>query len=228
MIIITDIHGSYKTMIALLAQCPEGEQVVCCGDLIDRGPRSMEVVDYMINNNIPCVKGNHEDMMVRSATDSHMEGIWGNNGGDKAMASYYDVNGKKDVAKLEAHRKWMEKLPLFLEFKDVKNDNGEYLVISHSSIGKVWDWNEDKRLAQYDHFEDIVMWGRSPPEMAKGIYNVFGHTPHTIMDIRIKSFYANIDTGACFNSEPHRQQGYGILTALQFPSMKLFHQENID
>lgn len=227
MIILSDLHGSFKTMLALLAKCPK-DDIVICGDLCDRGSRSMQVVDYVIKNNIPCVKGNHEDMMVNAATDFTADQIWQMNGGDKTLDSYRDENGNIDTVKLEAHRKWMENLPLYLEFKDVKNDKGEHLVISHSSIGKVWDWNENKRLAQKNHFENVVIWGRSPPVQAKGIYNVFGHTPHTIHDMRIKSFYANIDTGACFNSKEHRDLGYGVLTALQFPSMKIFQQENID
>lgn len=227
-IIITDLHGCYLTMLKLIEQFPKDVPIVCCGDIIDRGSRSMQVVDYMIDNNIPTVKGNHEDLMVRANDDLYTANIWQSNGGDVTLDSYCTEDGNYDNNKLAEHRKWMEKLPLFLEFKDVKNDKGDYLVISHSSISKVWNWSEDKRLAQKDHFESVVMWGRSPPEPIKGVYSVFGHTPHPISDIRIKSFYANIDTGGCFNSQVHRDQGYGVLTALQFPSMKVFQQENID
>jgi serine/threonine protein phosphatase 1 len=149
------------------------------------------------------------------------------NGGDTTLASYV-IDGKKDMEKLAAHRKWMKDLPLYIEFKDTKNDKGNYLVISHSSVGKVWQWSEEKKKMQHQYVESIVMWGRSPPEFAAGIYNVFGHTPHSVQDLRIKSFYANIDTGCCFNSETHKLQGYGVLTALQFPEMTIFQQENVD
>lgn len=102
------------------------------------------------------------------------------------------------------------------------------LVVSHSSIGKVWDWNEEKRNNQSKQFENVVMWEEVLLNWLKGIYNIIGHTPHPIFDLRIKSFYANIDTGACFNSEEHKLQGYGVLTALQYPEMTIYQQENID
>ena len=225
MIIITDIHGCYKTMRALLKKCPK-DDIVVCGDLVDRGPRSMQVVEYIKKNKIPCVKGNHEDMMVR-ATNFSDEMVWMNNGGAETLESYRK-NGILNEKRLKEHRLWMDNLPIYLEFKDVKNDKGDYLVISHSSVGKIWQWSEEKKVQQEQYVESIVMWGRSPPEFAAGIYNVFGHTPHPVMDIRIKSFYANIDTGACFGSEKHKEEGYGVLTALQFPSMEIFQQENVD
>lgn len=227
MIIITDIHGCYKTMRALLKKCPK-DDIVVCGDLVDRGPRSMQVVEYIKKNKIPCVKGNHEDLMVRSLSSPDSDQIWGMNGGQQTIDSYHRKDGTLNKKKLQEHRLWMDNLPLYIEFKDVKNDKGDYLVISHSSIGKIWQWSEEKKKQQAQYVESIVMWGRSPPEFAGGIYNVFGHTPHPVNDIRIKSFYANIDTGACFSSEQHKEQGYGVLTALQFPSMKIFQQENID
>ncbi len=51
----------------------------------------------------------------------------------------------------------------------------------------------------------------------KDIYQVFGHTP--MKEPIIKPHYANIDTGACF--------GY-TLTALEWPSMKIYSQPFID
>ena len=47
---------------------------------------------------------------------------------------------------------------------------------------------------------------------------------------KITKIYANIDTGGCFAKEivANGLEGYGVLTALQFPEMKVFQQKNID
>ena len=68
------------------------------------------------------------------------------------------------------------------------------------------------------------MWGRpNHIRPITGIFNVFGHTPIK-NGPRIKSCYANIDTGCCYKKYP----GLGVLTALQFPGMIVYSQENID
>jgi len=44
MIILTDIHGNFDTMIALLDTIPQEEKdkgIIICGDLVDRGPKSL-------------------------------------------------------------------------------------------------------------------------------------------------------------------------------------------
>ena len=51
---------------------------------------------------------------------------------------------------------------------------------------------------------------------------MIGHTPMAD-DPQVETRFANIDTGAVFNSKP-----FGVWTALQFPEMRVFTQPNID
>jgi len=219
MIILTDIHGNYDTMLALLAKIPEEEKqkgIVICGDLIDRGPKSKEVVEWVIKNKIPTVKGNHEQMMidwVNNGCNGH-DLHWMHNGGDFCLNSYNEV----PIDLFKAHVKWMESLPLFIEYPDLKLPEGRHLVISHSNIGNVWEKRNDNGAIQ-----NTVLWGREhyvkdSPE----IYNVIGHTPQE-GGPTIHSYFANIDTG-CF----YVRIGFGKLTALQFPEMIVYEQENIE
>ena len=232
MIIFTDIHGNFLTFKALLDKIPQEEKdkgIVVAGDLIDRGPRSREVVQYMIDNKIPCVKGNHEIMMYED------QPYWMENGGTQCLMSYgwtrvptmygggaYFGSADPELKKIfEQHKEWMKQLPLYLEYPDLKKDDGRYLVVSHSSINSVWK-HKDK-FDQDERYTGTIVWGRpgtirDVPE----IYNVFGHTPCE-NGPKIKVPFANIDTG-CF----YKQKGYGVLTALQFPEMILYTQENID
>ena len=69
--VIGDVHGFNKTLRSLVEKInpQQGDYVVLLGDLIDRGPNSYDVVQFAkTSDNIVCVKGNHEKMMIE--TDS--------------------------------------------------------------------------------------------------------------------------------------------------------------
>lgn len=55
--IISDIHGCYKSLLALIEQFPnkQNSKIVFVGDLIDRGINSYEVIEFVKNNNYDCV-----------------------------------------------------------------------------------------------------------------------------------------------------------------------------
>lgn len=222
-VVIGDCHGTYKTLLALIekikAQYPE-EQIVSVGDLVDRGPDSKSVVQYVIDNNILCVRGNHEEMMWKAVlihTDEDNE-LWLNNGGFQTLDSY---NGDDDL--LIKHAKWMKDLPLYIEFPLSFNENGRYLVVSHSNVGEVWKWSKEQRSQEEAHFNEYILWNRYNEEDNIDIYNIFGHTPQ-YNGADIDSFYTNVDTGAVFTG----REGYGKLTAIHWPSMTLIQQENIE
>lgn len=247
MILLTDIHGNYKTMLALLDKIPQEEKdkgIVICGDLIDRGPESKQVVQWAIDNNVSCVTGNHEDMMVDDYADvvSYIKrmnqlpfstSLWLMNGGYDALKSYVTYNEDKlndrglptfefDFDTFEKHANWMNTLPIYVEFPDVKGSDGRYLVISHSSIESVWKHRNNPDKA--DMFRTNTIWGRPATiKDVKEIYNVFGHTP-VQNGPKIKVPFANIDTGGFYLKE----KGYGQLTALEYPSMKIYQQANIE
>lgn len=240
MVIIGDVHGNFDTLQALLAGIPEGEKGHVCfvGDLIDRGPKSREVVEFVkagVEAGVfSCVKGNHEIMMIEEGENPRFSGIWISNGGLECLNSYNDTVRDNDLEGyslpyrkmndklLKDHIEWMKNLPLFVEFPDLKNADGRHLVVSHSSISRVWKWSEERRKTQAQLFQDTIVWNRQPPIDVKEIYNVIGHTPLE-NGPRITKCYANVDTG-CF----YKHAGYGVLTALHWPSMKVYQQANID
>lgn len=220
--VIGDVHGCYQTMLALVKKLPADDGIVFAGDLIDRGPGSRQVVQFVIENGHLCVRGNHEQMMLDALTqgvgeydEAYMD--WQMNGGQETLNSY-----KHLPEDLKFHARWMQSLPVFLEFEGLKNAEGRHLVVSHSSVGRVWRWNEEKRKTHVKLFENTITWDRKPPDDAPGIYNIFGHTPKK--EPVVKSFYANADTGAVFKG----RGDYGRLTAIAFPSMEIIQQETID
>ncbi len=76
LILISDVHGCYYTLVRLLNRClalHPGAQLVLLGDLIDRGPHSRRVVEFAMRNQIPTVMGNHEDLAL-AYSEHHRRG----------------------------------------------------------------------------------------------------------------------------------------------------------
>lgn len=230
-IVLSDIHGCYLTMISLIEKCkakyPQHDLVIA-GDLIDRGPRSRDVVQYCIDNKIDVVKGNHEKMMIDSFYNENpigkmrCERLWLSNGGMSTLAGY-DTDDE-----LLTHVKYMDSLPLYLHYPNVTftQHDGKVreLVVTHTHIGKKHHWeNRDSKDEQKrKRFEANVLWSRTENVYdIPNLYNVIGHTPNT--DAKLKSCYANVDTGCVYNRD-----GYNKLSALIFPEMDIITQENID
>lgn len=233
MYIIGDVHGCYDTLMKLLDKLPNWETEGLCfvGDLIDRGPKSRQVVEFVKAGGYSCVTGNHELMMrdwINSGCNyNHM--LWLGNGGNQALDSYKETSddeylkGDVDFELLKEHAEWMSSLPIYLEFKELKKDD-RHLVVSHSHISNVWKWRDSDEVPRQFHFEQEVTWGR--PTKLKDtheIFNVIGHTP--VDGAKVKSFYANVDSGCFYTAQ---QDSFGHLTALKFPEMTLYTQDNID
>lgn len=126
--VIGDVHGFSKTLrqlITKLTLSPE-DSVVILGDLIDRGPNSFDIVQFVKQSeNIYSLKGNHEKMMIELLTTSGLESPdyhlmnWLRVGGLATVTSYInaytDDNGIEDSKALDKiinyDRKWMSKLP---------------------------------------------------------------------------------------------------------------------
>jgi serine/threonine protein phosphatase 1 len=118
-IFIGDVHGHYDGLISLLtAIAPASDdQVYFLGDLIDRGPQSSQVVDFVRNSPYLCLLGNHEQLLLESfpTGEVHEPALqaWLYSGGRATVSSY------KDVDLLMEHLQWMATLPTYLDLDDI-------------------------------------------------------------------------------------------------------------
>lgn len=118
-IFIGDIHGQYDGLMRLVMMIAPTQQDTLhfVGDLIDRGPKSAQVVEFVRENNYPCVLGNHEHLLINAFPDrdsniSAFQG-WLNSGGQPTLTSYSSTEALlEDVA-------WLKTLPLYLDLGDV-------------------------------------------------------------------------------------------------------------
>ena len=93
-IAITDIHGELGKLESVLSKIDlrPDDIFVFMGDYIDRGKKSREVVDEIINlqNVCNCVYliGSHEYAMLHADVDDYYHYLFWNYGGDSTAASY--------------------------------------------------------------------------------------------------------------------------------------------
>ena len=94
-IAISDIHGCCKTFKALLNKIKfnSNDELYLLGDYIDRGPDSKGVIDYIWQlqkegYQVNCLRGNHEQMMLRAAFVENKLDHWMRNGGETTLFSF--------------------------------------------------------------------------------------------------------------------------------------------
>lgn len=118
-IVIGDVHGHYDGLIALLdAIAPDSDdQVYFVGDLIDRGPKSAQVVKFVRESPYHCLLGNHEQMLLDVVGDGEVNGAalqgWLYSGGNSTVSSY------GDGGILEEDIDWIATLPTYLDLGDI-------------------------------------------------------------------------------------------------------------
>lgn len=214
MMIIGDIHGCHETLKELLSRYPDETEIYSVGDIIDRGPKSEEVVQLAIDMGFKTVIGNHEHMLLDyiEKTNKYKSGTFLYNGGRETLNGCKDSKGRKRglqggmgrrniVRRMRSayegdmpikHLEYFKKMPFYF-------DTGEYLI-SHAGVSFGKSLEDSCRGSQPD-----IIWHRSSLRKVKGRTQVVGHTP--IGAPQYEDHYINIDTGCVYGA-------YGHLTAL--------------
>lgn len=118
-IVIGDIHGHYSGLMTLLEAIAPGsdDQVYFLGDLIDRGPQSAQVIEFVKESSYQCILGNHEQLLLESFPNGQVYPpalqAWLQSGGRATIASY----GQSGI--LLEHIEWLQTLPTYLDLGDL-------------------------------------------------------------------------------------------------------------
>lgn len=209
---IGDIHGELDRLKALhqrvlffVEQALSGlpVQFIHLGDLVDRGPDSCGVVEYLRNfehTRHPkpiTLRGNHEQLMLDAFFSGDRQSAkyrtWLTNGGSATEASYAD----QPASTLVEHIAWMQSLETIHEVKDAG------LVFVHAGI--------DPDI--FPACDDVVhMWTRRREFMdprcwtapaLRGQRVIHGHTPTHDFEPEAAGGgqRVNIDTGAVYGGK---------------------------
>ena len=201
MIVIGDVHGRFDLLMELVNKLPYTDDLCFVGDVIDRGPQSKEVVDFIIDNNHKCVLGNHEEFLnftfIDGINDPKMDTLqmWLQNGGYDTLNSFGNFEENDlDILPLENYLDWFKSLPLYIEHK--------HFLITHSYA------HNGKNTPYDDLLWDRMFW----KPIVDNVINIFGHTQH----FHPRKFHDKhwcIDTGAYQT---------GILTAIDLKTMQFY------
>lgn len=229
-LVIGDIHGCLSTLQALIAKAGPVDQIISVGDLIDRGPDSLGVVKYCIDNNIQVCLGNHEFMAIEAISKyigpdypykrmDLLDSDWFANGG----SGVFDSCSKED---LQFMLDYFKSLPIYIKTDYTHNELP--VVISHTCLNNyAYDILNATQDDLRTHAESFV-WSRTQAVNIAKFFNIYGHTPTDYLDIkgavsRISPTGINLDTGCVYQHNIDR----GKLTAVLLPSMQVIQQERL-
>jgi serine/threonine protein phosphatase 1 len=195
--VVGDVHGMFDSVERALATVefdPGPDRLFCVGDLIDRGPRSKDVVQFLEQPFVYAVRGNHEDELLQlHAGRARPDGETWLDGAEWWHALSPTERGAA-VAELE-------RLPLVIE---VPTPRGSAAFL-HADVPRGTNWVDFVAALERDpdSVRATVLWGRArigreDDSGVPGIGRVFvGHTPQWGGLRRFGNVYA-IDTGAVF------------------------------
>jgi serine/threonine protein phosphatase 1 len=213
-IVIGDVHGHYEGLMNLLDAVAPGEQdqVYLLGDLIDRGPQSCQVIEFVKNSSYQCLLGNHEHLLLEAFPNGQVYApalqAWLQSGGRATVSSYVNVE------LLVEHVQWIRTLPTYLDLGDVwlvhAGVNPELPIEKQGYAEFCWIRDEFHRSAQPYFSDKMIITGHTITFTFQGV------VPGTIAR---GQGWLGIDTGAY-----HPKSGW--LTALDVDNA-IVHQVNV-
>ncbi|MBW2264660.1 MAG: serine/threonine protein phosphatase [Deltaproteobacteria bacterium] len=203
---VGDIHGCLDKLVLLMGKIDidfKKDTLVFIGDYIDRGPKSKEVVDYLMDlargkDSVIFLKGNHE-YMLQGYLDGTDTMFFLANGGEATIRSYLQSGLRDEVEPIPSdHLEFFDSLRLYYETAD-------YIFVHAGLKAQVplekqneWDmlWIREEFI--YSDFD----FGRQV---------VFGHT--AFQKPLVLANKIGIDTGAVYGNK---------LTCVELPAQRFF------
>lgn len=202
---IADIHGCFdqlKELVENKIQLQKEDKLILLGDYIDRGDKSKEVVDFIIElqqkafDVIPLM-GNHEAMLIDAIKNDKDNSIWVLTGGNKTLDSF-NINSVKEIEL--KYIKFFSNLKYYYAFE-------EYLFVhagfNDTITNPFTDYNSMLWECK-DSYTNLLLTNKTI---------IHGHNPIKVSRceerIHSNNRVINIDTGCVYTTK----DGYGRLTA---------------
>ncbi|PYB85431.1 metallophosphoesterase [Pseudomonas soli] len=216
--VVGDVHGHFEILRALLEKVgfnPEVDRVLCTGDLVDRGPYSDAVIDWLAQSWLFSVRGNHEQMVLDHFAGTGDAPRHSRNGGDW----FYRL---PDARQRLIHQA-IQRMPVALE---IALPGGQRIGVIHAE-SPYWEenmsWDDAMALLEtpqqqgHDHALKQAVYARGringmqdkPVAGVKTLY--VGHS--TVAAVSRLGNVVYVDTGCSFAD--------GHLTAVELPGQTI-------
>jgi len=181
--VVGDIHGWFSKLLLALGEIdfdPEVDRLFSVGDLVDRGPESELVTEWIGKPWFHAVRGNHDDFAIRHAKIGELDFFnYTRNGGAWFIALPKDQ--QMEIADA------LDSLPYAIS---VETDNGLIGIVHADNPLEDWDklcevLKSDLTRTKSKPITDLLMWSRDRAESGyEGIVSgvkhlIVGHTPVT-------------------------------------------------
>lgn len=154
---VGDIHGHFTKLQAALDAVrfnPANDRLFSVGDLVDRGPESALVLEWLAKPWFHAVQGNHEDMAVCFVQQALRDDLYMHNGGAWLMAKSRDEKAVYAVA--------LSELPVAIE---VETAAGLVGIVHADCPYQSWPefkWAlESGGPVESEHVRTCCQWSRS-------------------------------------------------------------------
>lgn len=210
---VGDIHGCFHLLKMALESYefnPQVDRLFAVGDLIDRGPYSSQVLEWLSRPWFNSCLGNHEEMILRSLQDqTHCQKWFLANGGDWWLKA--NPSTRHNILST------FSALPTAMEIETEQGIVG----IVHADIPKNMTWKTFNHYLSMGDEEcyKTALWSRRRAlgevrGAVKGVdFVICGHSVSAAADIRIQDNVWFIDTGA------YLQNGIAGLTILPLDAL---------
>jgi len=166
--VIGDVQGCFDPLIQLAQLInfnPKTDRLIFCGDLVNRGGRSLDVLRWVYAHQHCCdtVLGNH-DLSLLSKYFS-----------DKKIGSNKEFNTVFTASDVTLLIDWLLHRPFYIESND--------FFINHAGIYPLWHLNQYKTLAAITHKEMVnntvaffaSMYGNKPNKWSDNLTGLSAH-----------------------------------------------------
>lgn len=234
--VVGDIQGCYDSLVALLDKAkfnPELDTLFCVGDLINRGPKSLETLEflYSLGNSVKVVLGNHDLHLI----SCHY--------GLRQLKQLDTAQSVLDSSKANFWIEWLRQQPLMIF------DADKDFIICHAGLHPSWSIKEglsfskkfstqlksDKYMILLDN-----MYGNTPnkydeslsePKQLRFAVNAFTRMRYCYfdksLDFSFKNFPTTQSTLHPWFNLPNKLPKSTRLIFGHWSSLGLYHQNNV-
>ena len=215
---VGDVHGMYeklKALMEIIQLNPAKDLLIFLGDYIDRGPQSLEALDYVMALNkqyperaIPLL-GNHEVMCLNyyrykeqsksfmvDGLDYEMAHVWLDNGGDETKKQFKKLKRQE----LRQRLRWMRQLSNHYQVDNFYFCHAGIQPFIPLEMQREGDllWMREGFFELYDGRNGTIVVGHTPTLVLKKKHWMDSDTPPNTPQF-LENNIILCDTGACMD-----------------------------